>query len=35
MPESSGNGIRALAMGVLLVALIGAAAVFLALHPLP
>jgi len=35
MPESSGDGVRAGAAGVLLVLLIGAAALFLALHPLP
>lgn len=35
MPETSGNGIRALAQGVLIILAIGAVALFLALHPLP
>ncbi len=35
MPESSGNGVRALAQGVLIIIGIACVAVFLALHPLP
>ncbi len=35
MPESSGNGVRALARGFLIIFAIGGVALFLALHPLP
>jgi hypothetical protein len=35
MPEPSGQGVRALACGVLIILAIGGAALFLALHPLP